>query len=605
MPNFSDRFPVSMKKIILFISFIVLTSAAIPCFAQQGWNASGVWTGTLFNDTTKKFIPIEIAISYQNSRYSGYTYTVFVIDSIENIGIKEVTIKERDDQFIIRDKKLIDDNYTEPPAKGVYTTLELEHHETDTTDILSGSWFTNKTKEYYALTGTVSVSRRKNIFTTRIIPKLRSLGLADQLSFYEHQRNLDIAARKKLKEQKPAPENDSMMTIVEQPLVITFPKKQTPEIQLNNKQKLEKLLDSVQKNDTKNIAINNPGSNNPSNIQSQIKEENKSPVTVSPKENSKINSPANQEQKPIQRNEQENEKPKNEEKEKQQIAQSQINQESKIANPVLSKKDQKNFSTENQKQKQASEDGSKNEKQQAAQLQIEQKNNASSPVSIKEDSKNLLTENQRKEHISEMGLKKENPQREESGNHTEVANKKQESNPVILPRPEVKTISQNPTETRKADNAKEKSEPAIAEKSPQPEKLITTTVEKETVVANKIDFSDRKIQTIRTVAIAGDSLVLSLFDNGTVDGDTVSVILNGNVIMPKVGLLATAINKTIHLTPEMGDSIKIILYAENLGSIPPNTGLLVVRNGGHDYEIRFSGDLKNNSAIILLRNKEE
>ena len=603
-----------MKKIILFISFIVLTSAAIPCFAQQGWNASGVWTGTLFNDTTKKFIPIEIAISYQNSRYSGYTYTVFVIDSIENIGIKEVTIKERDDQFIIRDKKLIDDNYTEPPAKGVYTTLELEHHETDTTDILSGSWFTNKTKEYYALTGTVSVSRRKNIFTTRIIPKLRSLGLADQLSFYEHQRNLDIAARKKLKEQNPAPENDSMMTIVEQPLVITFPKKQTPEIQLNNKQKLEKLLDSVQKNDTKNIAINNlPGRNNPSTIQSQIKEENKSPVTVASQENSIINSHENQGQKPIQRNGKENENPKNAEKEKQQIAQLQINQGSKIANPVLSKKDQKNLSTENQKQKQVSETESKNEKiqsvknekQQAAQLQIEQTNKASIPVSSKEDSKNLLTEKPRNNQVPEVGSKKEKLQREESGNHPVVANKKQESNPVILPRPEVKTISQNPTETRKADNAKEKSEPAIAEKSPQPEKLITTTVEKETVVANKIDFSDRKIQTIRTVAIAGDSLVLSLFDNGTVDGDTVSVILNGNVIMPKVGLVATAINKTIHLTPEMGDSIKIILYAENLGSIPPNTGLLVVRNGGHDYEIRFSGDLKNNSAIILLRNKEE
>jgi hypothetical protein len=74
--------------------------------------------------------------------------------------------------------------------------------------------------------------------------------------------------------------------------------------------------------------------------------------------------------------------------------------------------------------------------------------------------------------------------------------------------------------------------------------------------------------------------------------------------MPRVGLLEKAFNKTIYLTPEMGDSINIIMYAENLGSIAPNTGLLVVRDGSINYEIRFSGDLKKNSAIILKRKRK-
>jgi hypothetical protein len=119
------------------------------------------------------------------------------------------------------------------------------------------------------------------------------------------------------------------------------------------------------------------------------------------------------------------------------------------------------------------------------------------------------------------------------------------------------------------------------------------------------DLSKRKIETIRTVEISQDSLVFSLYDNGTVDGDTVSVLLNGNVIMPRVGLLERAINKTIYLTPEMGDSISVIMYAENLGSIPPNTGLLVIREAKRIYEIRFSGDLNKNSKIILIRKKKE
>jgi hypothetical protein len=115
------------------------------------------------------------------------------------------------------------------------------------------------------------------------------------------------------------------------------------------------------------------------------------------------------------------------------------------------------------------------------------------------------------------------------------------------------------------------------------------------------ELSSRKIENIRTVEISQDSLIFTLYDNGAVDGDTVSILLNGTVIMPKVGLSEKSYNKTIYLTPEMGDSINIIMYAENLGSIPPNTGLLVVRDGAVNYEIRFSGDLKKNSSIILKR----
>lgn len=118
------------------------------------------------------------------------------------------------------------------------------------------------------------------------------------------------------------------------------------------------------------------------------------------------------------------------------------------------------------------------------------------------------------------------------------------------------------------------------------------------------DIASRKIETIRTVAIEQDSLVFSLYDNGTVDGDTVSVIMNGKVIMPRVGLLEKAYNKTVYLTPDLGDSVSVVMYAENLGSIPPNTGLLVIRDGPKNYEIRFSGDLKKNSEIILIRKKK-
>jgi hypothetical protein len=117
------------------------------------------------------------------------------------------------------------------------------------------------------------------------------------------------------------------------------------------------------------------------------------------------------------------------------------------------------------------------------------------------------------------------------------------------------------------------------------------------------DLNKRSIETIQTVYFKTDSLMLTLYDNGEVDGDTVSVVVNGRVIMGKKGLSTKAITETLYLTPEMGDSLQMIMYAENLGTIAPNTGLLIIQDGKDRYEIRFSGDLTKNAAIIFKRRK--
>jgi hypothetical protein len=115
------------------------------------------------------------------------------------------------------------------------------------------------------------------------------------------------------------------------------------------------------------------------------------------------------------------------------------------------------------------------------------------------------------------------------------------------------------------------------------------------------DLAKRKTEIIRNVFFKSDSLVINLYDNGQIDGDTVSVILNGKVIIAKQGLTAKAVTTTIYITPDLGDSLELIMYAENLGLIPPNTGLLTLVDGDDRYDIRFSGDFQRNSAIILKR----
>ena len=131
---------------------------------------------------------------------------------------------------------------------------------------------------------------------------------------------------------------------------------------------------------------------------------------------------------------------------------------------------------------------------------------------------------------------------------------------------------------------------------------MKTPVENKVTVAPAADIARRKIETIRTLSYRSDSLVLTLFDNGQVDGDTVSVVVNGTTVLAKKGLNTTAINYTLH-TNNFGDSIQVLMYAENLGAIAPNTGLLLIQDGPVRHEVRFSGDLQRNSAIVLRREK--
>src|SRR5688500_12490840 len=119
--------------------------------------------------------------------------------------------------------------------------------------------------------------------------------------------------------------------------------------------------------------------------------------------------------------------------------------------------------------------------------------------------------------------------------------------------------------------------------------------------ANDVDL--RKTEILQSFFFQSDSLTLSLYDNGEIDGDTVSVLLNDKIIIAKKGLSVAAITTTIYIPPASGDSLRLIMYAENLGKFPPNTGLLIIQDKDERYEIRFEGDLKRNSGIILRRKR--
>ena len=131
-------------------------------------------------------------------------------------------------------------------------------------------------------------------------------------------------------------------------------------------------------------------------------------------------------------------------------------------------------------------------------------------------------------------------------------------------------------------------------------------LKKETTgVATKspLKSTERKIQKIDEIFFTSDSLLLSFYDNGTVDGDTISMILNGRIIAEKIKLTTNAYRITIPTRINQNDSLMLVMHAESLGLIPPNTGLLIIQDGATRHEIRFEGDLQRSSAVMLRRKR--
>ena len=97
--------------------------------------------------------------------------------------------------------------------------------------------------------------------------------------------------------------------------------------------------------------------------------------------------------------------------------------------------------------------------------------------------------------------------------------------------------------------------------------------------------------------------MLSLYDNGEIDGDSISVFFNGQLMAANLKLSTRSIQLNLKLdsTREYNE---ISMFANNLGSIPPNTALMMVYDGKKRYEIRLSSSLEKNAAIRIRKSRK-
>jgi hypothetical protein len=109
-------------------------------------------------------------------------------------------------------------------------------------------------------------------------------------------------------------------------------------------------------------------------------------------------------------------------------------------------------------------------------------------------------------------------------------------------------------------------------------------------------YTKRSSELLKTIEIDNPSFTVDLYDNGEIDGDSISLFFNGSLLLSHKRLSDKALRLKLEVDKDK-ELNELIMYAENLGTIPPNTALMVVNDGDNRYEVRISSDLQKSGVI--------
>jgi hypothetical protein len=117
-------------------------------------------------------------------------------------------------------------------------------------------------------------------------------------------------------------------------------------------------------------------------------------------------------------------------------------------------------------------------------------------------------------------------------------------------------------------------------------------------------LKNRENEVVQTLVVNSPDISIDIYDNGTIDHDTISVFLDKKNIVNHQMLKATPITVKIKMD-EDNDYHELVMVADNLGDIPPNTSLMVVKAGDKRYEVRITSTEQKNAVVIFRYEKSK
>jgi hypothetical protein len=131
--------------------------------------------------------------------------------------------------------------------------------------------------------------------------------------------------------------------------------------------------------------------------------------------------------------------------------------------------------------------------------------------------------------------------------------------------------------------------------TPPPNKIINYPTERE--------YAERKNVVVNEIEVESDTVMISMYDNGEIDGDIISIFYNQKLILYNQKLTHKSIRIKLPID-SLQQVNELSMFAENLGLIPPNTAMMVIDDGKNRFELSLSSSLEKNATVRIKRKKE-
>jgi len=115
-------------------------------------------------------------------------------------------------------------------------------------------------------------------------------------------------------------------------------------------------------------------------------------------------------------------------------------------------------------------------------------------------------------------------------------------------------------------------------------------------------FMGRDNIDLGTVNIKNTNVTISVWDHGQIDGDIVSIYVNGKLFVDQEVLDGPNFPITFSIDLEFSGYNYVLLYAHNEGSIPPNTCTISIDDGEVNEEFVLKSNLLTNGAVNIVVN---
>ena len=113
---------------------------------------------------------------------------------------------------------------------------------------------------------------------------------------------------------------------------------------------------------------------------------------------------------------------------------------------------------------------------------------------------------------------------------------------------------------------------------------------------------EKKNELVKEIYVDTGTIRLDFYDNGQVDGDTISVFVDNVPVVSRKMLTTKPVSITVTIDLKRTQR-EIIMVGENLGTIPPNTALMVVNANNKRYQLFLTSDDKKNALVRFIYEK--